>query len=103
MRNQPYACGVARPRGAGDVNADSLLLAGRYRLGESIGAGGMGKVWRAKDELLDRRVAVKELTVGEQMPEADRGQLQARMQQEARAAARVNHPNVVTVHDVVEQ
>jgi hypothetical protein len=67
------------------------LLAGRYRLGEAIGRGGMGRVWRATDELLGRPVAVKELT-------GDGGE---RMRQEARAAARISHPNVVTVHDVV--
>ncbi|WP_351226441.1 protein kinase [Streptomyces sp. NPDC002133] len=79
-----------------------LLLAGRYRLAESIGRGGMGKVWRAHDELLHRTVAVKELTAGLYVSEADRTVLHARTQKEARAAARISHPNVVTVHDVLE-
>ncbi|MER6994599.1 serine/threonine-protein kinase [Streptomyces sp. NPDC000410] len=78
------------------------LLAGRYRLTESIGRGGMGKVWRAQDELLHRTVAVKELTAGMYASEADRAVLHARTQKEARAAARITHPNVVTVHDVLE-
>ncbi|MFF1694352.1 serine/threonine-protein kinase [Streptomyces sp. NPDC058257] len=79
-----------------------LLLAGRYRLGESIGRGGMGRVWRAHDEVLHRTVAVKELTAAQFVQEADRAVLFARTHAEARAAARINHPAVVTVHDVLE-
>ncbi|MFF9316367.1 protein kinase [Streptomyces sp. NPDC014735] len=79
-----------------------LVLAGRYRLGEVLGRGGMGKVWRAHDEVLHRTVAVKELTAGQYVAEADRIVLHARTQKEARAAARITHPGVVTVHDVIE-
>ncbi|MFE0625374.1 serine/threonine-protein kinase [Streptomyces sp. NPDC058864] len=79
------------------------MLAGRYRLGDVIGRGGMGRVWEAQDVVLRRTVAVKELTLGAHLAEDDRAVLQERMKQEARAAARINHPNVVTVHDVVEQ
>ncbi|WP_175407924.1 serine/threonine-protein kinase, partial [Streptomyces sp. TRM64462] len=79
-----------------------LVLAGRYRLVEGIGRGGMGKVWRAHDEVLHRTVAVKELTAGQYVSEADRTVLHARTQKEARAAARISHPSVVTVHDVLE-
>ncbi|MFD0024990.1 serine/threonine-protein kinase [Streptomyces sp. NPDC058382] len=79
-----------------------LVLAGRYRLGEVLGRGGMGKVWRAHDEVLHRTVAVKELTAGLYVAEADRVVLHARTQKEARAAARITHPGVVTVHDVIE-
>lgn len=78
------------------------MLAGRYRLGEVLGRGGMGKVWRAHDEVLHRTVAVKELTAGLYVAEADRIVLHARTQKEARAAARITHPGVVTVHDVIE-
>nr|WP_206324855.1 MULTISPECIES: serine/threonine-protein kinase [unclassified Streptomyces] len=78
------------------------MLAGRYRLVESIGRGGMGRVWRAHDEVLHRVVAVKELTAGRFVAEADRLVLHARTQKEARAAARITHPGVVTVHDVLE-
>ncbi|MFH9135586.1 serine/threonine-protein kinase [Streptomyces sp. NPDC017524] len=84
-------------------NTDAgLVLAGRYRLGDVLGRGGMGKVWRAHDEVLHRTVAVKELTAGLYVAEADRLVLHARTQKEARAAARITHPGVVTVHDVIE-
>ncbi|MER5888378.1 protein kinase [Streptomyces sp. NPDC001941] len=86
------------PQGAGH----GLVLAGRYRLSESIGSGGMGKVWRAHDEVLHRIVAVKELTAGRYASEADRVVLVERTRKEARAAARITHPSVVTVHDVLE-
>ncbi|MFE3826258.1 serine/threonine-protein kinase [Streptomyces sp. NPDC059092] len=78
------------------------MLAGRYRLGEAIGRGGMGKVWRAHDEVLHRTVAIKELTAGRYASEADRAVLHQRTQKEARAAARISHPAVVTVHDVLD-
>ncbi|MEV4337813.1 serine/threonine-protein kinase [Streptomyces sp. NPDC049590] len=79
-----------------------LLIAGRYRLAESIGRGGMGRVWRAHDEVLHRMVAVKELTAALYASGGDRAVLLARTRAEARAAARINHSAVVTVHDVLE-
>ncbi|MDH6574887.1 serine/threonine-protein kinase [Kitasatospora sp. MAP5-34] len=78
------------------------LLAGRYLLGASLGSGGMGTVWLARDQMLDREVAVKELSVSG-VPDSELPGLHSRMQQEARAAARVKHPSVITVHDVLEQ
>ncbi|MFF2349290.1 protein kinase [Kitasatospora sp. NPDC058115] len=78
------------------------LLAGRYELGERLGRGGMGTVWRARDRMLDREVAVKELTVSH-LPEEELEILHARMKREASAAARIKHPGVITVHDVLEQ
>jgi eukaryotic-like serine/threonine-protein kinase len=77
-------------------------LAGRYLLGERLGRGGMGTVWRARDLTLDREVAVKELSVGH-LAEEDLQVVRSRMKQEARAAARIRHPGVITVHDVLEQ
>jgi serine/threonine protein kinase len=78
------------------------LVAGRYRLADSIGSGGMGRVWRAHDEVLHRAVAIKELTAALYVSEGDRERLLARTRAEARAAARINHSAVVTVHDVLE-
>ncbi|MCK8435204.1 serine/threonine protein kinase [Streptomyces sp. D2-8] len=79
-----------------------LLVAGRYRLAESIGSGGMGRVWHAHDEVLHRSVAIKELTAALYVSESEQAILLARTRAEARAAARINHSAVVTVHDVLE-
>lgn len=76
------------------------LIAGRYRLLAKLGHGGMGTVWRAKDETVDREVAVKEPRVPDHLPERERGNSFERMRREARAAARLDHPSVVNVHDV---
>ena len=71
------------------------ILAGRYTLRERIGAGGMGEVWRATDELLGRVVAVKLV-----LPDlADDAEFLRRFLAEARAMASVRHPGVVAIHD----
>jgi len=77
-------------------------IAGRYRLLEPIGQGGMGVVWKAHDELIDRVVAVKEVLHRAVRPE-DREKFNQRTIREARAAGRLSHPNVVVVHDVIEE
>ncbi|MDT3399068.1 serine/threonine-protein kinase [Streptomyces sp. B1866] len=77
------------------------MVGGRYRLVARLGHGGMGTVWRAHDEVVDREVAVKEPRVPDHLGERDRATLFQRMRREARAAARIDHPSVVTVHDVV--
>ncbi|HEX8360715.1 MAG TPA: serine/threonine-protein kinase, partial [Longimicrobium sp.] len=74
------------------------LLADRYRIGVALGFGGMGAVFRAHDERLGRDVAVKVLTAASTDP-AEQEVLRARFRREARAAAALRHPNVVTVHD----
>ncbi|MGC5568753.1 protein kinase domain-containing protein [Streptomyces sp. FR-108] len=79
-----------------------LLVTGRYRLVESIGQGGMGRVWRAADETLDRQVAVKEMRI-DGMDQEDARTRRERTLREARATARIDHPNVVRVYDVVDE
>ncbi|MBM9504716.1 serine/threonine-protein kinase [Actinacidiphila acididurans] len=82
---------------------EGRLVAGRYRLVERIGRGGMGTVWLAEDELLGRRVAVKKLHPPQpHMMEDELATLFERTRREARAAARISHPNVIVVHDVVD-
>lgn len=72
-------------------------LVGPYRLVSTLGKGAMGEVWRARDERLDRYVALKVL------PPEDAGDLERRARQlrEAKAAAAIRHPNVVTLFDIV--
>jgi serine/threonine protein kinase len=77
---------------------EGWVLNGRYRLVYQLGAGGMGSVWLADDQLLERSVALKEL-----LPEtgqAGQPARRARAVQEARAMARVRHPAIVPIHDV---
>src|SRR6476661_7704464 len=79
------------------------LLAGRYRLLAVIGRGGMGAVWRARDELLNRDVAVKEIVWPVQLDAEEREMARRRAVREAQMAARVRHPNVVGVYDIIEE
>lgn len=81
---------------------EGRLLGGRYRLQGVLGRGGMGIVWRAVDEVLGRDVAVKEVLIPRGLEDDAREILHKRMLREARAAARLSHPGIVTVHDVVE-
>ncbi|MFE0600401.1 serine/threonine-protein kinase [Streptomyces sp. NPDC058871] len=78
-----------------------VLIANRYRLLSRLGAGGMGTVWRARDETLHREVAVKEVRVPAGLPAGDIARMYGRLEREAWAAARIGGRNVVTVHDVV--
>ncbi|MFB8141996.1 protein kinase domain-containing protein [Streptomyces parvus] len=82
------------------------VIDGRFTLVERLGSGGMGMVWRARDEALHRDVALKEVrppdpALAEYDPDGART-LRARVLREARALARVDHPNVVTVHHIVD-
>ena len=78
------------------------LIAQRYRLVGKIGSGSMGTVWQALDELLRRDVAVKELLIREGMTDAETDEARNRAMREGRIAARLHHPNVISVYDVVE-
>ncbi len=72
-----------------------VLLDGRFRIGDRLGAGAMGQVWSAQDERMRRDVAVKVVHPQDGMDEVD----QARFQREVQAAGRLSHQNIVTVHD----
>jgi serine/threonine protein kinase len=76
-----------------------LALGERYRLVERIGRGGHGEVYRARDESLDRQVAVKVLRQSENSDRRTAGEFLARFDREARVMASLRHPNIVTVHD----
>ncbi|GAB3171757.1 serine/threonine-protein kinase [Streptomyces incanus] len=79
------------------------VIAGRYRLLSPLGEGGMGTVWRARDEVLHREVAVKEVRAPAGLPASDVERMYARLEREAWAAARVADRNVVTVYDVATE
>ena len=79
------------------------VLVNRYRLDHVIGTGGMGRVWRGTDTLLDRPVAVKELTTPPNLPAHEVEVLRTRMLREARSAAQLSHPSIITVFDVAEE
>ncbi|WP_385642950.1 serine/threonine-protein kinase [Streptomyces sp. SudanB91_2054] len=98
-QEQPPSPPPSRGREAQDPGA-GRLIAGRYRLIAKLGHGGMGTVWRAHDETVDREVAVKEPRVPDHLPERERANAFERMRREARAAARLDHPAVVDVYDV---
>ncbi|CAM5487964.1 serine/threonine-protein kinase [Streptomyces avidinii] len=83
-------------------NSDRVI-SGRYRLLEPIGRGGMGIVWRARDEVLAREVAVKEVRAPAGLEPAELERLYRRLEREAWAAARVSHRGVVTVYDVASE
>ncbi|MFE9397879.1 serine/threonine-protein kinase [Streptomyces flavidovirens] len=79
---------------------EQRVIAGRYRLLAPLGEGGMGVVWRARDDVLGREVAVKEVRAPSGLGATDGQRLYARLEREAWAAARVSHRNVITVYDV---
>jgi tRNA A-37 threonylcarbamoyl transferase component Bud32 len=84
------------------VTGSGRVVAARYELLDLVGHGAMGTVWRARDLRLDREVAVKEVRLPGPMTAHDRSVLRERSMREARVAARLTHPGVVTVHDVIE-
>src|SRR5258708_36877376 len=79
--------------------ASGTIVAGRYRLDQPLGQGGMGFVWQATHMVTRRAVAIKVL----RGPLSERPEMRRRFLREARAASAVLHPNVVDVNDVFEQ
>lgn len=77
-------------------------IGGRYLLGGQLGAGAMGTVWSGYDDVLQRRVAIKEMRLPPGMPEREALDMRKRMMREARALGGLSHPNVITVYDVVD-
>ncbi|WP_078622381.1 serine/threonine-protein kinase [Streptomyces sp. NRRL S-244] len=84
----------------GGESAAGRVISGRYLLLDQLGRGGMGIVWRARDEVLGREVAVKEVRAPAGLDGAAIGRMYRRLEREAWAAARVSHRGVVTVYDV---
>ncbi|MGW0336005.1 protein kinase domain-containing protein [Streptomyces sp. NPDC003011] len=89
--------------GGDSAGPRDTLLGGRYRLVERIGTGGTGTVWRARDELVEREVAVKQPGLPGDPEDEEHRRAAHRLYREARAAARVDHPCAVCIHDVVEE
>ncbi|MCV2489916.1 serine/threonine protein kinase [Geodermatophilus sp. YIM 151500] len=86
-----------------DAGPRGRVIADRYELADVLGRGGMGTVWLATDRVLQRRVALKEVTFSVHLTDEERAVLRERTLREARAAARLDHPCVTTVFDVVEE
>ncbi|NMO55143.1 serine/threonine protein kinase [Actinoplanes sp. TBRC 11911] len=85
------------------MTEEPRVVVGRYRLLRPLGQGGMGAVWAAHDELLGRDVAVKEIWVHGPAAAPVDEKLARRALREAQAAARLRHPGIVTIHDVVTE
>lgn len=78
------------------------VVADRYVLRRELGRGGMGVVWQAFDPTLDRDVAIKQVLLPDHFTDAERADAHGRVRREARSAARISHPTVITIHDVFE-
>jgi hypothetical protein len=85
------------------TSEEGRLVGGRYRLDRRIGSGAMGVVWQAYDERLRRAVAVKQLRLEPGLDPEDANEARERAMREGRIAARLHHPNAVSVFDVVDE
>ncbi|MGW0805145.1 protein kinase domain-containing protein [Nonomuraea sp. NPDC002799] len=85
------------------VSDSNRLVAARYQLLHELGRGGMGVVWEGHDTLLNRQVAIKEVLLPDSLSPGEQERQLLRTAREARTAAKLNHPSVVAVYDVVEE
>lgn len=85
------------------VSGTERVIARRYRLLRELGRGGMGVVWEGYDTLLNRQIAVKEVLLPAGLSALERERHLLRTTREARTAAKLNHPSVVAIYDVVEE
>jgi len=83
------------------VPGEGSVLGDRYRLGKVIGVGGIGTVWEGHDTLLDRKVAIKEISLSGHLRDQQRAEVMRLAETEARIAAKLMHPSIVTVFDVI--
>ena len=95
--------GIGYPQVVPVERVDQRLIDGRYGRVEELGRGGFGVVWRAHDTLLERDVAIKEVRFPEVLDEEEQAGVREKVLREARAAARLSHPALITVYDVVEE
>src|SRR3712207_7061155 len=91
--------GVSGGQGGRTVSGPGRLVAGRYRLLERIGGGGMGAVWLGRDELLDRQVAVKQVLPAAGVDPETTDQQRLPALREGRVPARLGHPHAISVYD----
>ena len=91
---------VTSPHRPRHVPGPGSLVAGRYRLTSKLGGGGMGAVWLASDQLLDREVAVKQVVSTDGLSDEGADDVRTRALREGRMAARLSHPNAIAMHDI---
>ncbi|MCX6467779.1 MAG: serine/threonine-protein kinase [Corynebacteriales bacterium] len=91
---------MTAPRTPREIRGPGSLVAGRYRLRSKLGGGGMGAVWLARDQLLDREVAVKQVVSTEGLTEESADDVRTRALREGRMAARLAHRNAIAMHDI---